>query len=1673
MTTFRKNFTRILALVLVLAIMLPMAACRRNQDPQETTAPVKPVAPAVTYTVQVQTAGGMDLAGVGVYIYEDETMAELVWFDQTGEDGTMTFTDVPRDTYVAVLSDVPTGYVAEDFYPITGETTTIVLEVGTLDEDSAKDLVYKLGDMMMDFTVTDPDGTTYTLSELLKQKKAVMLNFWYIGCEPCKAEFPFLQEAYEQYSGDVAVLAMNHIDPEGDIAAFRKENGYTFPMVSCDPMWQKLMNLSAYPTTVMIDRFGNICLIHRGTIDNAKTFKDTFSYFASEAYEPKPVKDITELLTEEEEGTEENPMEMGGQATFQIEVEPGKEIFTEVYKAKGMYMSIWGKTKDFYVLYNDKKYTPDNSKSVGFVITTGDNYTPAVFGIGNTGTETQTFNVYLSHLEGTFNNPYKLKEGEFTATVNAGNEKGVYFRGTAPENGTFIVQCISAPAGIKYDFSLQSMDVNWTVLRNYGGDGTVDEKTGYPTVKLPMKKGMDVMFSVGTLPDDSNSYPGGTFKFLLTFVPANAGGSNGEVGSDDSWLDGFGPVKVEKIDYTVTVTDDTGKPLQNISVWLTKDETTHSAKTNEQGIVTLNLEKGEYTCAIGVPEGYTLEKESYTLTPEVPAVTVKLQKVADTRVDYTVKACDPEGNPVAGVEVVLLGIGNALTDAQGLACFKLEPGKYSVLVASVPAGFKCSQILTLTAEQRSGTLELTYVPGTEHNPIALTEYSNKLTNAGTVYYSVQFDGAVMNVTGTGSFTVLLNGNTLNPVEGQVSQLIRTADSSTPVIFAITGNGEFTVNFTYPAGHQMNPAPLTLGTNTAAQAAGASDYYYNWTAIGTGELTIAMDETAQWIYSVSNLTTGVSGELHRSDDETPVPAETLTVSEGDVIQVVVNTYDPADTAKNPAGDVVTEASFVWVLPCENFTTAPVPAGDSWTYRLTAPEGGTLTISNANAYVLCGETTYNPDTEGVITVELGTEETVELTIGNIGADAESFPVSFSWPEGHRRNPKKIEKYNNAIEYANLEEGDADGFYYLIEPTQTGTLKIARMLSNKVDYTITVYRNGDEEILTHDAADKKKTVEVYVFPEDRILIHLQANQKDDGTYPAINNDRVKLTFTVDYTTYTVTFDPNGGTLTGAATMETVNGRLPEMPADPVRQDYKFLGWFDQAAGGKQFATTTNIKANCTVYAQWEKIEYNVTFDALGGVLTGKDTYLTTDYKLSALPQVSKEGYEFLGWFDLPSGGNAVTVDTVYTAHTTVYAQWKSLSTDDTGNKITYQVRVINEKGEPVTSGVYVTWQNSERMETRIINDASGTVSADLPAANYTIMLTMTGTYQGYRYDAASAVTGAANAKVTIRIAKPVSDSTTVTNYGDVSTTEVPLGATYVKLNSSQANYAVVEGKNYCFFQFNVTEQGRYRFSVSNKAPISDWGTNTSFINDQTTAQERQDNAFYISVKESNFPEGSKSLPMIFAVEVTADYTDTIVIVEYVGLPEWSIEDEPYTVFSGTQTPSVALGADGKPVAVAGNVFKLTTGGKSLTYVNMKTDKPVKGDDGFYHLNSKTGPVLYVNLGENAPYISMGLLTGAVGQYGTGFRKIFTNTDGTYVVNPDGTYKKEDYTDAMIAYCLHVDPTTGVYPLTEDLVYMLQQGGEFKGWFDPASDTYLFKEQSVDVDLSLAWMFAVCYLK
>ena len=98
--------------------------------------------------------------------------------------------------------------------------------------------------------------------------------------------------------------------------------------------------------------------------------------------------------------------------------------------------------------------------------------------------------------------------------------------------------------------------------------------------------------------------------------------------------------------------------------------------------------------------------------------------------------------------------------------------------------------------------------------------------------------------------------------------------------------------------------------------------------------------------------------------------------------------------------------------------------------------------------------------------------------------------------------------------------------------------------------------------------------------------------GTIERLSGD-VTYTVTVEEavtppapdTTFTITFDPNGGTLSGGSTAQTgENGKLASLPT-PSRSGYTFDGWFTAAESGNAVSTDKVYTENTTLYAHWTK--------------------------------------------------------------------------------------------------------------------------------------------------------------------------------------------------------------------------------------------------------------------------------------------------------------------------------------------------------------------------------------------------------------------------------------------------------------------------------------------------------
>ncbi len=115
-----------------------------------------------------------------------------------------------------------------------------------------------------DFALPTRDGGTVHLSELRGQ--VVMINFWASWCGPCRQEMPLLQQLYGKYEPLGFTLLGVNVEPDSTQAQdWLKKVPVTFPILfDRDNKVSAQFGVEAMPSTVLIDREGNVRHVHRG-----------------------------------------------------------------------------------------------------------------------------------------------------------------------------------------------------------------------------------------------------------------------------------------------------------------------------------------------------------------------------------------------------------------------------------------------------------------------------------------------------------------------------------------------------------------------------------------------------------------------------------------------------------------------------------------------------------------------------------------------------------------------------------------------------------------------------------------------------------------------------------------------------------------------------------------------------------------------------------------------------------------------------------------------------------------------------------------------------------------------------------------------------------------------------------------------------------------------------------------------------------------------------------------------------------------------------------------------------------------------------------------------------------------------------------------------------------------
>jgi peroxiredoxin len=115
-----------------------------------------------------------------------------------------------------------------------------------------------------DFTLNSNSGENLRLSEF--RGEVVMINFWASWCAPCLQEMPLLDELYSQYQPmGFTILGVNVEEDSTQAKKMLKDSPVTFPVLfDNESEVSKLYKVVAMPSTVLVDRDGNVRYLHKG-----------------------------------------------------------------------------------------------------------------------------------------------------------------------------------------------------------------------------------------------------------------------------------------------------------------------------------------------------------------------------------------------------------------------------------------------------------------------------------------------------------------------------------------------------------------------------------------------------------------------------------------------------------------------------------------------------------------------------------------------------------------------------------------------------------------------------------------------------------------------------------------------------------------------------------------------------------------------------------------------------------------------------------------------------------------------------------------------------------------------------------------------------------------------------------------------------------------------------------------------------------------------------------------------------------------------------------------------------------------------------------------------------------------------------------------------------------------
>ncbi len=374
-------------------------------------------------------------------------------------------------------------------------------------------------------------------------------------------------------------------------------------------------------------------------------------------------------------------------------------------------------------------------------------------------------------------------------------------------------------------------------------------------------------------------------------------------------------------------------------------------------------------------------------------------------------------------------------------------------------------------------------------------------------------------------------------------------------------------------------------------------------------------------------------------------------------------------------------------------------------------------------------------------------------------------------------------------------------------------------------------------------------------------------------------------------------------------------------------------------------------------------------------------------------------------------------------------------------YQVKIQDALGNPYTENIAIKFlKDGQQVAMQIVNE-QGVAEKTLARDSYTVEVQFTDPSAHYVYDTSDLTLTANKTELTVVLAKELGED-------KINLAPPEAEPQYIYFITPGCTSITLNPQSRTHYVFSPEQAGTYEFSIAGSDVKIGYYGEIHFIQENCPIEVR-DNKFQMSI--SNDMLGGTPV-----IGVDAGEGNATLCINRLGDAAWTIEDEEWTYYKA----DVTVAPYTLPAGSTLNRFDIkSTEGYDLAFNEA---------DGYYHLNSADGPLVLVRLttaGDSLEYLdSFQEMTESY--Y---LRRIFFAEDGSFI-------KKEGYNQCLKKYIEGCDKTGGVYPLTEDLKYMIENIGIQQGWFDASQPTYLFRDSDglniPGINNEIAWLFMCRYL-